>query len=369
MKQLRRIKKTVDQVKSKPKTPKKNKSVNVNDLAPSPCVPFNLECSGRHEGAFQLGKVVNIIGDSSSGKTLFVLSSFAECTLLERFDKYRLIYDDVEVSNEFDIAELFGQKCFERIETSVDTRSKTIEQFNDRIATLIDQKEPFIYVLDSFDALTSEQSVTLDLKNRKKRAAGNKVDQQYNDGKAAVLTEFFSLRIQELKDSKSLVIIISQTRDNLGFGAMFNPKRRAGGKALKFFSCHEIWLATQKKEKEGRRTYITNVQAKISKNKITGRQGEAFFQILFDYGVDNIASCIKFLMEEGNWTGTKGSINTKGFCPLEEKTKTKKTIGVSYINLVGYIEEKDLENDLALLCQETYDDIMESLKPNRKRKY
>lgn len=336
------------------------------ELVPTGSTTFNLECSGRIEGAFKRGKMVNLIGDSHSGKTLFGFTIFAECALLERFDKYRFIYDDVEAANEFDLEALFGEDCSNRIEQ--DYRSKTVEDFNDSVANAIKKNVPFIYILDSFDALTSEASIIKDEENRIARAKGEKTTGDYGDGKPKSFSRFCSMRIQDLSDTGSVLIIISQTRDNIGFGAMFTPKTRSGGRALKFYSFHEVWLACQKKEKTGKRTMITNVQAKLTKNKLIGKHGESYFPILNDYGVDNIKSCINFLMDEGDWTGTKKSINTKGFLEPTENKKGKK-IHPSLQTIVDHIETNDLEDNLFQLCQETYDEIMLKLKPNRKPKY
>jgi RecA/RadA recombinase len=367
MKKLRKIVKIEKEIKKSfsKKEMIKNPKVNTSLLVPTGSTTFNLECSGRIEGAFSLGKMVNIIGDSHAGKTLFALTIFAECSLLEKFDNYRFIYDDVESANEFDIEYLFGEKVEKRIEYAI--KSRTIEDFNDNIATALLEDDPFIYVLDSFDALTSEAAIEKDADNRKAREKGNQIKGSYGDGKAKKASELFSQRIQDIADKKSLLIIISQTRDNIGFGSMFTPKTRSGGKALKFYASHEIWLACQKKEKSGKRTIVTNVQAKITKNKLTGRHGEAYFPILFDYGIDNISSCINFLVDEGNWTGSKKALDTKGFIPKKIVGKDEKNR--SKAEVVRYIEDNDLENDLFELCQDCYDNIMEKLKPKRKRKY
>lgn len=368
MGKLRKIKKIAKEVKKeigKEKT-SKAKKVDPNRLIPTGSTTFNLECSGRIEGAFLTGKVINIIGDSHAGKTLFCLTIFAECALQDRFDNFRFIFDDVEAANEFDIPYLFGKKVDERIEQ--DVRSRTIEDLNDNLARALQDDRPFIYLTDSFDALTSEAAIDKDEENRKKREKGNQTSGSYGDGKAKKASEMLSQRTQELADHGSTVIIISQTRDNIGFGAMFTPKTRSGGKALKFYSSHEIWLACQKKDKKGKRTIVTNVQAKITKNKINGRHGESYFPILFDYGVDNIVSCIDFLMDEGDWTGTKKSLNSKDFIPKKEDSK-KKMVHRSFAESVSYIEDNNMEQELYELCQETYDSVMEKLKPVRKRKY
>jgi len=353
-----KVDKTVKQVIKKAKEPVsiKRKNVDPNMLIPTPSTTFNLECSGRIEGAFQIGKTANLIGDSHSGKTLFALSMLAECSHNSRFDGFDLIYHDVEEANEFDIPYMFGKKTDSRL--IYDVRGSLFEEFSDNIGRLLSGNRPFIYVLDSFDALDTEASRKKDEENRKKREKGSKTDGEYGDGKAKLMSAFFRHYNDDLKAHGSSLIIVSQTRDNIGFGAMFAPKTRSGGKALKFYACHEVWLATQKKEKIGKRTYITNVQAKITKNKLTGRHGEALFPILFDYGIDNIASCIKFLMDEGGWTGSKRAINSKEFVDT-----------MSYDELVKHIEENDLEENLALCCQEAYNNVFAKLTPQRKRKY
>lgn len=350
-------------------------NVDRNMLVPTGSTTFNLECSGNRHGAFMIGKMVNLIGDSHAGKTLFALTSLAECSITPRFDKYRFIFDDVEAANGFDISYLFGQKTADRIEelqTEPDNtglkRSKTVEDLNDNLARLYKLGKPFIYIADSFDALTTEAAIDKDEEDRKAREKGNQTTGSYGDGKAKKASSMFSQRIQELADNDSVLIIISQTRDNIGFGAKFTPKTRSGGKALKFYAFHEVWLACQKKEKKGKRVVETQVQAKITKNKLTGRHGEAYFPILFDYGVDNLKSCINFLLDEGDWTGTNGSLNSQGFVPKKLNSK-KQEVFRSIAETISFIESHNMEEKLFDLCQETYDTIINGLRPNRKKKY
>lgn len=349
--------------------------IDPDTLVPSPSTTVNLECSGRTEGAFKIGTMINLIGDSHAGKTLFALSIFPECSLFERFDNYEFIYDDVEAANGFDIPYLFGDTVGERIyclETEPDDdgmkRSRTIEDLNDNLARLYSLSRQCIYVVDSFDALTSEAAIEKDQDNRTKREKGNNTKGSYGDGKAKKSSEMFSQRIQEIAEMGSFLIIISQTRDNIGFGAQFTPKVRSGGRALKFYAYHEIWLACQKKEKKGKRTVETNVQAKVTKNKLNGRHGEAYFPILFDYGVDNIKSCINFLTDEGDWTDNKGRINSQGFVPKTKDSK-KRDVHRTMAGTIKYIEDNNLEDELFGLVQEAYDKVIEGLRPNRKRRY
>jgi len=326
-------------------------------LIPTGLTILNLECSGSIDGAFQCGKLSNIIGDSSSGKSLLALTTLAECAISPVFDEYLLIYDDVEAANEFDITKIFSQAVEDRIIFSY--RSRTIEDLNDNIAKLLVDGIPFIYIIDSFDALTSEAFQALDISNRKSRDKGENVSGSYGDGKAKIFSDFCKNRIQDLKDTKSALLVISQTRDNLGFGAKFTPKVRAGGKALKFYACHEIWLSMKKQTKKLNKIVVSDVCAKISKNKLTGNRGEAEFPILRGYGVDDLISCITYLTKIGNWSGPANSINTKGFIP--EK--------ISRGKLIEYIEQNDKEDEIKQLCQDAFNELLEQLKPNRKQKY
>ncbi len=337
-----------------------SRRVDPSQLVPTPCIPFNLECSGHWQGAFQLGTVVNLIGDSHAGKTLFALSIFAECAMDKRFDGYRFIYDDVESANAFDMEYLFGKKCADRVETDEENSSDLFEEFSDRFNDALDDDRPCIYILDSADALNTEAAEELEVANRKLREAGKESKGAYGDGKAKLFSAFFKSIKRKLARKKSLLLIISQTRDNIGFGSQFTPKTRSGGKALKFYSFHEIWLAMEKKIKKGDRTFITNVQAKITKNKLTGRHGVARFPILFDYGVDNITSSIEFLIKEKEWSKTT-KIDTKGFYPSGPLTQAA---------LIKWIEEGGFETELAEECKKCYDRVINGLKPvNRKRKY
>lgn len=341
--------------------------VDPDDLIPTGSTILNLECSGHIEGAFKIGKMVNLIGDSHSGKTLQGFTIFAECNKRSRFNNHRFILDDVEAANEFNVVKLFGKKCAERIDYSI--RSSTIESFQDNISRLLESKKPFIYILDSFDGLTSEAAVEKDEENRKKREKGTETKGDFGDGKAKIFSRFCSINIQKLADNDSFLLVISQTRDNMGFGAQFTPKTRSGGKALKFYSSHEIWLACQKSEKEGKRTVRTDVQAKITKNKLTGRHGEALFSVLMNYGIDDIESCVDFLITEGPWIKkTGGVIDTKRFVPNIINAKGDEKLP-KVQQILEYIETRDKEGELKQLCKIAYDDIMEKLNPKRKPKY
>ena len=286
---------------------------------PTPSTMMNLACSDDIEGVFNLGKMVNLIGDSSSGKSIFALSLFAEANLREEFEHYRFIYDDVENACEFNLAKLFGERVAERIEppqwyADEETGeekwlpSETIEDFHCNIMdALEDADNPCIYVLDSFDALDAEQDQKKLEEFRDARRKGKKTAGSYNMAKPKKSSEILRQICGKLKRTESVLVIISQTRDNID-PLSFQKKTRSGGKALKFYATHEIWLAMAKPIKSKGRVIGNQVKAKISKNKITGKVREISFPIYYDYGIDDIRSLIQFLCEEGEIIKRKNTL-------------------------------------------------------------
>jgi hypothetical protein len=161
-----------------------------------------------------------------------------------------------------------------------------------------------------------------------------------------------------MKETNSLLFIISQTRDNIGFGAMFTPKVRTGGRALKFYCSHEIWLAVGKKHKKKGLEVGADVMSKVSKNKLTGKKREIQFPIYYDYGVDDLVSCVDFLIEQKVWTKSGSKITTNDLFP--ESTIAK---------LISTIEDEDREQEVLDLASETWLDREDAVKLRRKKKF
>lgn len=325
---------------------------------------LNLACSDRIDGAFALGKVVNLIGDSSSGKTLLALSMFAEMTKLSEFDAHRFIYDDAECACEFNIEKLFGRRVAERIEPPFKDEegnwvpSETVESFYANVQDAIDDSRPFIYVLDSFDSVTSVDERERGKKLHKAVRNDQEMPGSYKVEKPRMLSEILRNIVRGVKNIQSLVVIISQTRDNIGG---LGGKTRSGGKALKFYSSHEIWLAVKKDVKSRDRIIGVDIKARVTKNKLTGKYRTVDFRLYYDYGVDDLRSCIDFLIAEND--GVRVNMN-------------KRTLEIPSMGLRGEIdsvireiENSNRENELYQLVQNTWNEIEESLKLNRKEKF
>jgi recombination protein RecA len=321
-------------------------------LIPSGSTMLNLACSDSIKGAYGAGKIANLIGDSSSGKTILAWSMLAEVCNDPSFKDYKLIYDDVEAALEINVKKMFGTKTSERVEK---ISSDTVEDFYGTVVSLTNDPTPFIYVLDSLDALTcvEEQKRAEEYAKEKSNKGGS-----FKTEKPRMIAEIMRVIVRKIKKSNSFVLIISQTRDNIGFSSMFVPKTRSGGKALKFYCTHEIWLAVGKKYKELEREIGADVQVKVTKNKLTGKKRSILFPLYYDYGVDSIGSCINFLLEEKHWKKSGSNIDATEF-----------NLVSSYKKIIDHIENNSLEKELDSIVNKVWNEIEEKIKLNRKSRY
>lgn len=329
------------------------KSTEPAPIISSGSMLLNLACSDNIFGAYQLGRMVNVVGDSSSGKTILCLSMLADTCYDSRFNDYRMIYDDVEAALSMDLEYLFGSELPNRLEAN--EPSNNIQEWYGKVLRLIKDKEHFIYVLDSFDALTS-----LEEQERAGKYAEDKMESgSYKMEKQKFSSEMFRVIARDIERTKSLLCIVSQTRDNIGYGAMFNPKTRSGGNALKFYSSHEIWLSKGSAYKAKERIIGIDCKASVKKNKFTGKIRNVDFPIYYDYGIDNVGSCVDFLLEEGVWKKGQKKIEVPEF----EFEGTRDA-------LVKLVDSSDEKMKLVFdLVQNTWVEVEESIRLNRRRRY
>lgn len=344
------------------------RKLDPNMLVPTGSTLLNLGMSDTIFGGPKLGTMINVIGDSNAGKSFKALTLLIEACLLPRLDHYKMIYDDSEEANSFDMGHLFGPKAGKRIKSPEEDEegephnSHFIEEFNDNLMRLFDKGIPFIYVQDSFDSLDTEADDKKTDEMRAAREKGTEAKGSYGMAKAKLASQYFRKICSELKKSKSLLSIVSQTRDDIN-PKTFTTKARSGGKALKFYAHHEMWLAVggliTKTVNKKKRVIGVNCVIKITKNKLTGKVREVEFPIYYDYGIDNIGSCIDWLKKEKVWTGD-GKINTHDTFSLNGMTREK---------MIREIESNNLEKELDVLVGVEWKNIEDSLLLNRKSKY
>lgn len=285
------------------------------------CTLLNLALSGHTRFGFLPGKYYLLVGDSNSGKTFVSMSCFAEAVKNPAFANHRLVYDNIEDGMLMDVEHLFGKGVVERLcppKGTVDDPqfSENIEDFYYNLDDLAKKKKPFIYVLDSMDSLTSHDEAKKFDEQKKAHQAGKDAAGSYGDGKAKKNSANLRKILTNLRDTGSILIIISQTRDNItGYG---EPKTRSGGRALSFYATVVFWttlIGYIKRTVRGKERKIgTYVAIQTKRNRITGKLGEIITAIYPSYGIDDIGSCVDYLVSEKWWAKKKegGQITAPG---------------------------------------------------------
>jgi len=342
-----------DQVKkvSKKKI-KKAEPVDSRILIPSGSTMLDLCCSDTPFGAYVPGTLVNPVGDKSAGKTMGYHSMLAEMCRWKRFKDYHLIHRDIEHAVQWDIAQLFGDKLAKRIDMK--SKVRTIEDMKKDLRALIKEGRPFVYGLDAYDAVGSKEGDA-------------KKDDDESGYANAKKTKELGFILQESLDgivnTGSLLVIISQVRQNMD-PAPFTPKfKRNGGQALGHYVSHEPWIFKGKKlyREVNKRKRQIGVMAmpRVEKNRLTGKVRSCEFPIYYDYGIDDLGSCVSFMIKEGFWKKKDGKI----------RAKELRVSGANVGALVAKIEEKNLEKELKTAVGRAWLEIEESMKLNRKKKF
>jgi len=329
---------------------------------------LNLACTDHPDFAFMKGGYYYLVGDSMSGKTWTSLTCFAEACLNPAFKDYLLIFDDVEGGAQMDVEYYFGKEVARRMKPE---QSTTIESFYATLDKLARAGKPFVYVLDSQDALTSKAAAKKVSKQRQADEKGEEAAGSYGDGKAKYHSENIRQVLADLRALKSILIIIGQTRDNLGFG--FEKKTRSGGKALRFYAQLEIWTSVFKKIQKtvrGRpRTIGARCLAEVKKNRVTGKIGkdrQVEIPIYYGMGIDDVGSIVDYLVGEEHWSAkevTKGNKTTKLLHAPELEFKGSRG------QLIAHIEQEKLESKIRKLAGEVWAQIESECEPRRKRRY
>jgi RecA/RadA recombinase len=358
--------KVAESVRSTSKKPVKKEEGYIKATIPTGLTTLNLALDDNPHYGYRPGSVVNIVGDTHTGKTTLAMLCFAACAHDRNVKDHYLIYDSAEPLIGLDVEKLYGKKTRRRVKPMHPDKdpkySRTVEDFMFGLMDLLDKEEPFVLVLDSLDALTSEDDLEHVEAKRKAWEKGKDTSGSYGMAKAKNMSIMFRNIADRIEQTDSLVIIISQTRDNIN-PMSFKKKTRSGGRALDFYAHIIMWLAhkgridktlNKKKHAIGNKTLL-----KIDKNKYTGKQRRAEFDTYYDYGVDDIGSMVDWMLDNGVWSkGKRGVINAEGI----------KMDGVRDTLIAG-IEEKGLEDGLKVLVATAWQDIENSLRLGRKNRF
>lgn len=259
-------------------------------------------------GGWPLGRISNVVGDKSTGKTLIAIEAAAN--FMKTFIMGEVYYVEAEAAFDLKYARSLGMNVDKvHFVDAIYTVEDVFEHLSKVLRGLTRDKDreyvPVLYIIDSLDALSDAAEL--------KRG----IDEgSYGASKARKLSELFRRIVQELERKRVHLMIISQIRDNIG--VMFGKKySRSGGRALDFYASQIVYLAQLGQIKRTinkvTRTIGIRVKAKTEKNKIAMPMREVEFPIKFGFGIDDIAANCEWLEDIGRITevkGFKGNLNS-----------------------------------------------------------
>lgn len=331
---------------------------------------LNLACTGTVNNGFPIGHFTLVVGDRAAGKTLLTINAMAEACLDPRFDGYDLVYDNVENGMMFDLNRMFHSKLAERLEppavdeTGIPIYSRTVMEFFFHLDARLDSGRPVIYILDSADALTSEADDEKFKDQMKAHNAGKETTGSYGMNKAKEFSQNLRRVTGQggLRKNGSILIILSQTRDNVD-PRSYEKKTRSGGNALGFYSSMELWASLKGKIKKT----VNGVEREVGvhsfwrskKNRSTGLLREVLFDVYPSYGIDDTGSIVDFLVQAGRWSGSsKGRIEAGDFGMKGSRAA-----------IVKKIETEGHRPTLIQIAQEVWTEVEEACKLDRPKRY
>lgn len=313
----------------------------------SGCKLLDLALGG---GGWAEGRIANVVGDKSSGKTLCMIEACANFAM--KYPRGKIRYRESEAAFDIPYAEALGMPV-DRVDFGTDLLETVEDMFEDLTSIVSKANSPELFICDSLDALS----------DRGEMARG--IDEgSYGTGKAKKMSELFRRLVRQLRNKNVTIIIVSQVRDKIG--VTFGRKTtRTGGRALDFYASQVLYLSQVGKITETidglKRPTGVKVKAKVDKNKVGLPYREVDFEIQFGFGVDDLRACLTYLKE----TKHLSDLERKWFGSITNDSMKK------YARQVGELNPKEYIDELGIIHKTVaahWYDIERQLLP-RRRKY
>jgi recombination protein RecA len=267
-------------------------------------------------GGIPRGRIIEIFGPESSGKTTLSLHIVAEAQKLGGV----CAYIDAEHAMDPDYTKKLGVNINDLLISQPDTGEQALEI----VESLVRTGKIDVVVVDSVAALTPKDEIEGDMG-------------AYHVGKQARLMSQALRKLTAIvAKSKTVVIFINQIR--MQIGVMFgNPETTPGGKALKFYTSVRLDIRKIAQIKKGEDVVGSRTRVKVVKNKVAAPFKQTEFDIIYNEGISREGEIIalgeKFKVVEK--TGNSYSYLPSG----EGKEKIK--LGVGYDATRKFLKEKE----------------------------
>jgi recombination protein RecA len=284
-------------------------------------------------GGLPQGRVVEIFGPESSGKTTLTLQAIAECQKAGG----TAAFIDAEHALDPNYASKLGVNVDELLLSQPDTGEQALEVTD----MLVKSGSVDLIVIDSVAALTPRAEIEGDMGDH------------HMGLQARLMSQALRKITGNIQRSNCMVIFINQIRMKIGviFG---NPETTTGGNALKFYSSVRLDIRRIGAVKEGEEVVGNETRVKVVKNKVSPPFKQAEFQIMYGEGINvegeilELGQKLELIEKSGSWyshNGEKigqGKVNASKY--LKENPKIRdslmKEIKTAYIPSINKSAKK-----------------------------
>jgi len=274
-------------------------------------------------GGIPRGRIIEIFGPESSGKTTLASHIVAEAQKLGGI----CAYIDAEHAMDPDYTRKLGVNIKELLVSQPDTGEQALEI----VESLVRSGKIDVIVVDSVAALTPKDEIEGDMG-------------AYHVGKQARLMSQALRKLTAIvSKSKTVVIFINQIR--MQIGVMFgNPETTPGGKALKFYTSIRLDIRKIAQIKKGEDVVGSRTRVKVVKNKVAAPFKQTEFDIIYNEGISKEGEMIA-LGEKFKIVEKSG--NSYFYLPLKEGSEKVK-LGVGYDSTRTFLKENPKITDQIL---------------------